>query len=198
MRIGILGGTFNPIHNAHLMLAENAYDELKLDKILFMPSGVSYLKNQIEIVSATQRIDMVKLAIKNNDHFELSTIETDRAGNTYTYVTLEEMRSYTNDDYFFIGGADILMNIENWKEPQRILNSCTLVIAPRDFLERDALIAKSKELTDKYNAKIILLNSANIDISSKMIRKRIEDDRSIKYYVPNEVEEYIYNNKLYK
>lgn len=199
MRIGILGGTFNPIHIGHLILAENTITELNLDKVIFMPSGVSYLKDQNTIVSAEHRINMVKLAIAGNNHFELSTMETEREGDTYTYETLNTLKSQnTQDELYFIGGADTLMNIDSWKRPDLIFKACTLVIAPRDFIERNTLEERSLFLKEKYNAKIIILNSSNIDISSSDIRNRIKTNKSAKYYLPDNVIEYILTNSLYE
>ena len=199
MKIGILGGTFNPIHQGHLILAENAYSELNLDKVIFMPSGISYLKDQTTIVSSEHRINMIRLAIASNNHFELSTMETKRQGNTYTYETLTALKSQnTQDELYFIGGADTLINIDTWRNPDVIFESCKLIIAPRDFIERKKLEEKSTMLSQKYNADIFILNSNNIDISSSDIRYKINNKISVKYYLPDSVIEYIAYNSLYK
>ncbi len=198
-KVGILGGTFNPIHIGHLILAENAYDSLHLDKVLIMPSGVSYLKDPAEILPAKQRIQMVQLAIGNNHHFELSTYETNRAGNSYTYETLEELQKQKQDqEFYFIIGADSLFNIEKWREPQRIFDNCVLVAAPRYQISSEALEVQKQYLERQYHARIHLLSTPNIDISSNMIRTRIAEKKTICYYVPKDVETYIYKKKLYK
>ena len=198
-KIGILGGTFNPIHIGHLILAENAYDSLQLEKVLIMPSGVSYLKDPNEILPAKQRIQMVQLAIGSNKHFELSTIETDRAGNSYTYETLEQLKQENPDcDYYFIIGADSLFNIEKWREPQRIFDNCVIVAAPRYHMADEALLEQKKRLENLYQARVELLSTPNIDISSNLIRSRIAAKQTICYYVPKDVETYIYKKKLYR
>lgn len=199
MKIGILGGTFNPIHIGHLILAENTYSALNLDKIIFMPSGVSYLKDQKTIVSAEHRINMVKTAIKDNDHFELSTMETDRGGNTYTYETLNALKTQnTQDELYFIGGADTLMGIESWKCPDLIFKNAHLVIAPRDFMKSEALYEKAEDLKERFSADIIILDTPNVEISSSLIRDKIKNRQSARYYLPVGVAEYIMENKLYE
>ncbi|MBO4902563.1 MAG: nicotinate-nucleotide adenylyltransferase [Lachnospiraceae bacterium] len=198
MKCGILGGTFNPIHTGHLILAENAYDALKLDQVLFMPSGVSYLKDRREILPAKDRIRMVELAIENNPHFVLSTIETDRDGNSYTVDTLRILKDELPDaELFFIGGADILMSIHTWREPDQILQMADLVIAPRDFTEYQALQTQKAMLEEQYGATVILLDTPDLAISSSMIRERIRQKQSIRYYVPDAVIAYIREHQLY-
>lgn len=199
MKIGILGGTFNPIHTGHLILAENAYTVLGLDKVIFMPSGVSYLKDQKEIAAKEHRINMVRLAIKDNDRFELSTMETDREGNTYTFETLNALKTQnTKDELYFIGGTDTLMNIENWKCPDIIFKNASLVIAPRNFTESNLINDKAEYLKKKFDAKVFILDTPNIEISSSMIRQKIAKGKSVRYYIPDDVIGYINDNKLYK
>ncbi|MCR5268367.1 MAG: nicotinate-nucleotide adenylyltransferase [Lachnospiraceae bacterium] len=199
MKIGILGGTFNPIHIGHLILAENAFDFAGLDQVLFIPSGISYLKDQAEIISASERIRMVQLAIEGNDHFALSTIETDRSGNSYTYETLETLKdAHPMDELFFIGGADILMTIHTWKEPERIFQSAILVIAPRDHKERQQLEEQKLFLERKYDASVKIMDTINLEISSSMLRERIKNGFSIRYYVPASVDRYIREKQFYK
>lgn len=199
MKIGILGGTFNPIHTGHLILAENAYTVLGLDKVIFMPSGVSYLKDRKEIAAKEHRINMVRLAIKDNDRFELSTMETDREGNTYTFETLNALKTQnTKDELYFIGGTDTLMNIENWKCPDIIFKNASLVIAPRNFTVSNIINDKAEYLQKKYDAKVIILDTPNIEISSSMIRHKIANGKSVRYYIPDDVIGYINDNKLYK
>ncbi len=198
-KVGILGGTFNPIHIGHLILAESAYDSLQLEKVLIMPSGISYLKDPAEILPAKQRIQMVQLAIGNNKHFELSTFETDKPGNSYTHETLTKLHEENpNCEYYFIIGADSLFNIEQWMEPKIIFDHCVLVAAPRYHMADEALFEQKKRLERLYNARVHLLNTPNIDISSNMIRARIAEKKTICYYVPKDVETYIYKKKLYR
>lgn len=198
-KIGILGGTFNPIHIGHLILAENACEFCKLDKVLIMPSGCSYLKDQSEIATREDRINMVKLSIEDNSRFELSTIETEREGNSYTADTLSLLvRENPEVEYYYIIGADTLYGMENWKDPQVIFDNTVIVVAPRDFKSIDELNKKTADLQNRFNARIILLNTTNLDISSSDIRDLIKVGRSCKYYLKDSVIEYIKNKRLYE
>ena len=120
-RVGIMGGTFNPVHMGHLLLAENAYSMFSLDEILFIPSGCSYMKDQTEILDGATRLHMTRLSIADNPHFSLSLAEMDQDGYTYTYHTLETLkREHPDTDYYFIIGADSLFNLHTWKNPERV------------------------------------------------------------------------------
>lgn len=134
-RIGIMGGTFNPIHNGHLLIAEKAKEQFALEKVLFMPSGIPYMKDQREILPVDIRCEMTTLAITDNPYFELSTLEAADAmqgKNTYTYATLQKLRQKDPEaDYYFILGADSLYAIENWKHPTLIFQNCTILAAAR-------------------------------------------------------------------
>lgn len=134
-RIGIMGGTFNPIHNGHLLIAEKAREQFALEKVLFMPSGIPYMKDQREILPVDIRCEMTTLAITDNPYFELSTLEAADAmqgKNTYTYATLQKLRQKDPEaDYYFILGADSLYAIENWKYPALIFQNCTILAAAR-------------------------------------------------------------------
>ena len=199
MKTGILGGTFNPIHTGHLILAENAYDMIGLDQVLFVPSGVSYLKDQDEIVSASDRIRMVELAIERNPHFALSTIETDRDGNSYTYETIQVLKAKNPDDeLYFLGGADILLSIHTWMKPEIIFEHAALVIAPRNDTDPVLLQERKAALEEEYRAKIVLLNTTDLEISSTDLRERIARGHSVRYYIPDPVLEYIREHQLYK
>ncbi len=198
MKLGILGGTFNPVHTGHLILAENAYDQLGLDEVCFIPSGVSYLKDTSKIVPVKDRLAMVALAIEGNPHFSLSTIETDRAGDSYTYETLLQLKEKDPDgELIFICGADILMSIETWKKPEEIFAAAGLAVAPRDEKSLAQLKAKAAELEKNYHAKIQLLNTTDLAISSRMLRDRLSANRSVRYYIPENVIGYIKEHKLY-
>ena len=197
-KIGIMGGTFNPIHYGHLILAEEARIYCGLDMILFMPSGQSYMKNAEEIVANQFRLTMTGLAIEENKYFQLSTLETDRKGATYTYETLSILKNiYPECEFYFILGADNLFTIENWKHPQKIFDSCKIVAAVRGNKDIQSVEQKAEELSIKYKSDILLLPSRNIEISSTDIRKRLYEGKSIRYLVPDKVYQYIQDNKLY-
>ena len=197
-KTGIIGGTFNPVHIGHLILAENAYDALGLDKVIFMPTGRSYLKDPTKILPADARTELLKAAVEGNAHFFISDHETKKAGNTYTYETLSELNAIDKDEQiYFIIGEDSIYNIETWKEPGLIFDNCVLVVAPRDHEPDEKLIAIMTHLEDKYGARIVLLDAPDIDISSSMIRERVMNGKSIRYYVPDKVANIIYNNRYY-
>ncbi|MDE6320604.1 MAG: nicotinate (nicotinamide) nucleotide adenylyltransferase, partial [Lachnospiraceae bacterium] len=152
-RIGIMGGTFNPIHNGHLAIAGKAREQFFLEKILFMPSGVPYTKDLREVLPVDIRCEMTALAIADTPYFELSMLEAEDAEqgkNTYTFETLQKLRhADPTADYYFILGADSLYAIENWKKPELIFENCTLLAAMRIdespiALQRDISFAQEK------------------------------------------------------
>ncbi|MCR5108549.1 MAG: nicotinate-nucleotide adenylyltransferase [Lachnospiraceae bacterium] len=203
MKTGILGGTFNPIHNGHLFIAERAYEEFGLDRVLFMPTAVSYLKDQSEILDKDIRIEMIKLAIENNSHFELSTYEADKGGNTYTYETLEYLKSSMPDnEFYFITGEDTLFSMENWVRPEDIFKNAFILSAPRidrdNVRDPDAIKDQALYLKEKYSARIGLLRSPEINISSSRIREIRSIGGSIRYLVPDKVCKYMEENDLYR
>ena len=199
-RIGIMGGTFDPIHMGHLILGEQSYEQLHLDKVLFMPSGnPPHKRNRDGRASDCQRVEMVRLAIEDNPHFELSLTEMHETGYTYTYRTLEELNEQNPDtDYYFIIGADSLFAFEEWKEPGRICKACTLVVAVRNHTSSDELNREIKRLSEKYEGNFARLDTMNIDVSSHQIRQWISDEKSLKYYVPDKVISYMKENGIYR
>ena len=195
-KVGIMGGTFNPVHNGHIALAQSAYKTLALDKVLFMPSGKSYMKNCV--LDARQRIAMIDRAISPYPYFELSTIEVERAGNTYTSETLQLLNQQNPQiHYYFIMGADSLFHIETWKDPEIIFSLSTLVCAVRDEYNHDDLEKNRIELVQK-GADIVLLNMPEINISSSDIRKRVSQKLPISSLVPDDVAKYILREHLYE
>ena len=198
-RVGIMGGTFNPIHIGHLIIAEAAYEAYDLDEVLFVPSGVSYMKDQSEILDAKKRVHMTGLAIEDNPHFALSTIEIDRDGNSYSYETLETLRKQNpNTEYFFLVGSDTLFALETWKHPEILLPSCTILVAVRNGVPMEKMQEHAKYLEEKFGGSIQLLTTPNIEISATDIRNRIATNRNVKYFVPDSVLQFIEKNSLYK
>ena len=198
-RIGIMGGTFNPIHIGHLLLAENAYSAFGLDQVLFIPSGCSYMKEQSSILDAATRLRMTALAIEDNPHFQVSDIEIRRPGYTYTCETLERLEKQNPDaEYFFLVGADSLFAMETWKDPEIIFQKATVLAAVRDDCGNSRLSEQARRLREKYRANIFLIPSGNVEISSSDIRRRIQEGRSIRYLVPERVRKYIEENGLYR
>ena len=196
-KIGILGGTFNPIHNGHLILAQNAAEEMGLDKVLIMPAGISYFKDQKLIASKEDRANMVKSVTKDNPLFEFSDIELVREGNSYTYETINEL-SKEDCDLYYIIGADTLFSIDTWKNPGIIFAKTTILCAGRDNVPTEKLTAKKQELEEKFNAKIHFLNAPEVEISSSQIRQLIKEGRTCRYYLPASVCDYICEHGLYK
>ena len=197
-KTGIIGGTFNPIHIGHLILAENAYNGLGLEKVIFMPTGKSYLKNQADILPAYDRLMLINAAIEDNAHFTSSDYEIKKKGNTYTAQTLSELNlMYPEDEIHFIIGEDSIYNIETWYEPQMIFENCVLIVAPRGHEPDVKLVDMKEHLAKAYGARIELLNTPDIDISSSMIRERLKNGGSIKYYVPDKVASIIAEKRFF-
>ncbi len=198
-KIGIMGGTFDPIHIAHLRLAETAYEDFQLDQIIFVPSADPPHKQGNKITSYARRADMVKAAIENNPHFICSDIERMRKGYSYTSETLEWFhREMPGNSYYFIVGADSLFYMDDWHDPERIFQLSIVLAATRGDVSPAQLEEKIRFLTEKFQARIYPLKYANLDISSHMIRRLAKENRSIRYYVPDQVAKYIYANQLYQ
>lgn len=197
-KIGIMGGTFNPIHNGHLLLAQWAMDAQSLDEIWFMPTGISYSKAHADILPGKERLHMVKLAIADNPAFSVSDIELRRKGYTYTYETLEELHEqFPKDSFYFIVGADCLFAFENWKKPERILQLCTLLAAVRGETSVEELKVKQNELKIRFGGEIELFQFINVDISSTVIRDRIRENKETRYMLPEAVRNYIAKEGFY-
>ena len=198
-KVGIIGGTFNPIHTGHLILAEAAYEAFDLDEVLFVPTGISNLKDPSIILDKKTRIALTGEAIGENPHFALSTIETDRPGKSYTYETLELLnKEYPNSEYYLIIGADSLFQLEEWKRPADIMKNSVILAAKRKGATTQELLDRIDELKEKYDADIRLLPCTYIDISSTEIRERIKAGKSIRYLVPEVTEKYIRKHHLYE
>lgn len=198
-RIGIMGGTFDPIHIGHLILAECAYEQFHLDAVLFLPSGnPPHKADRTDGASDRERLTMVSLAIQGNPHFMLDSEEMYRSGFTYTYETLQMMREkHPETEYYFIIGADSLMAFDTWREPEKISQNCTLLAAVRDQVKIGEMEQKISELHQKYGARIHLLHSPNIEVSSTWLRERYRQGQSIRYFIPDRVIDYIQENSVY-
>lgn len=197
-KVGILGGTFDPIHTGHLILAEAAYESFSLDYVLIMPNGNPPHKAGQVNATMEQRTRMVELAVADNPHLKVSDFEKTPQDYHYTYETLEFLKKeHPDTDYYFILGADSLVHFYTWMEPRRICEACSILAATRDHMESEELTARIQELSRVFGAHIYPMETPNIDISSNMIRERVRTGRSIRYYVPEAVEEYIYKKELY-
>lgn len=196
-RYGIMGGTFNPIHLAHLYIAYEAKEQLGLDKVIFMPAGNPPHKKDKKIIDSLHRFNMVKRAIESYNGFIVSDYEIQKQGLSYTYETLKYLKE-DDIELFFIVGADSLVNIEKWMKPQDILENCCFVVFNRGNYTKEELENQKSYLEDKYNANIILLKIINMDISSSLIREEISKGKRIDFFVPYNVLKYIEVNGLYK
>lgn len=202
-RIGIMGGTFNPVHMGHLMLAEAAREALSLDEVWFVPTGYSYMKGagkaSENMPLPEERLEMTGLAVQDNACFRCVDIEVRRGGATYTYETLEELReNYPEKKFFFLIGADCLYTIENWREPGRIFDACELVAAVRQGASAEAMQEKIAQLKARFGARITLLPFRNLEISSTEIRTCVREGRSIRYMTPRSVISYIEEKGFYR
>lgn len=196
-RYGIMGGTFNPIHLAHLYIAYEAKEQLDLDTIIFMPAGNPPHKNNKTIIDSSFRLEMVKLAIEDYKDFMVSNYEIKKRGLSFTYETLKALKK-DDIELYFIAGGDSLMDIEKWKNPGQILNDCNFVVFNRGKFSMEELEKQKIKLEEKYHANIIILNIANFDISSSMIRDRLEEGKRVDFFLPSKVLKYISDNSLYE
>lgn len=194
--VGIMGGTFNPVHNGHIAIAKAAHEQFNIPHILVMPSYSPAYKDNSNIVSATHRCNMVSLAIKDYDYMELSILEIERGGRTYTADTLKLLK----DDYdkiYFIIGADSLFTLNTWYKPDYICANCHILAANRDEHTLDDLIKRRDWLIDKYNAHIDLISCDDYPFSSTFIRDEAAAGHNITPFVGNAVAGYIADNGLY-
>ena len=200
-KIGILGGTFDPIHLGHLIIAEQARDQYALDKVLLIPSGHSYFKDnrKRKVLPAQTRLEMTRIAAGDRACFEVSDIEVTRPGNTYSFETLEELgRQNPDADLFFIVGADTVCSMRTWREPGRIFDACTILAAIReDQVDPVKLREESEALKRDFGARILPVEIPNIGISSTQIRERAAMGKSIHYLVPDSLESYIIETGIY-
>jgi nicotinate-nucleotide adenylyltransferase len=200
MNIGVLGGTFDPIHIGHIKVAAEVVARLDLPRILFMPAGQPWLKlNNANAISPVQhRLEMVRLGIAGNPRFKLSTLEVERGGPTYTVDTIAQLHSGLDegDEIFFILGWDNLMQLPQWHRPQRLIELCRLVAVPRVDFPLPDLPALEKELPG-ITQRVILFDKPRIDVNASVIRRRAAEGKSISDFVPKSVERYIREHSLY-
>lgn len=199
-RIGILGGTFNPIHCGHLIIAETVREKFCLDKVLFIPSGQPPHKPDTEVIDAEHRYEMVRRAVATNRFFEASRVEIDREGYTYTVNTLQTLREEYGVEagLFFIIGADIIPELPTWKEFRSVFKLCEFIAVLRPGHEKKVLEADIDQLKRDYDIKLVMTEAPLVDISSSDIRERRSLGRSIKYLVTEGTEEYIKTEGLYR
>lgn len=199
-RIGIMGGTFDPVHNGHLLLGKQAYHEYGLDEIWYMPSHIPPHKKDHHIADSDDRIAMLRLALKDLPYCVVSEFEMKREGTTYTAHTLALLREeFPNHHFFFIIGADSLYQIEQWYHPEQVMKSATLLASVREYEDTGRTFSQQIEyLKEKYGADVRPLHNEEMDIASADIRKRVQEGKDISNDVPEAVKEYIDSHGLYR
>ena len=200
-RIGILGGTFDPPHLGHLLIAETARVALNLESVLFVPAGEPWLKSGQRITPASHRLRMVQLAVADNPHFCVSDCEVQRSGATYTVDTLRELRcAYPGDTvFYFIVGSDVLDQFHRWKEPDEILSLCRLAVIERPGGPVDGIDTLSERFPDAVaSGAVVSVAGPRVDFSATELRRILAAGQSVRYQVPNQVTEYIKHHELYR
>lgn len=201
MKIGIMGGTFNPIHNGHLALAAKAKETAGLDEIWFMPSGLPAHKSNSELLSTIDRFSMVKQAIEGQNGLVASSFEIDRPGFTYTADTVSALKEeFPEHNFFFIIGGDSLMKFHRWVKPEVISAHVTLLAAGRNGFTNEDLLAQQSKLFQLFGTKVQFVDLPEINISSSRIRELIKAGKGseVKTMVPEAVYQYIVSNGLYQ
>ncbi|MFV0364317.1 MAG: nicotinate-nucleotide adenylyltransferase [Suipraeoptans sp.] len=201
MKVGIMGGTFDPIHNGHISIAKIALDQYSLDYIWFLPNGnPPHKSNALISSSVNDRVQMIRLAIDKCPYFCLEEYEIRDKKVSYSYKTMEYLTDkYKDYEFYFILGADSLFSLEDWKYPNRLMDVCTILVAYREENDtRDTMYSHVNYLKNKYNADIKLIKSPIIDISSHEIRNDLEKGIDISDKLPESVYTYIESNNLYK
>jgi nicotinate-nucleotide adenylyltransferase len=192
-RIGLFGGSFDPIHNGHLQIATTAHEQLLIDKVFFIPTAFPPHKQHITLTKANHRLRMVQLAVEDCPNFKVTALEIQRKGVSYTIDTLQFYRknyNLTADQIHLIIGADSLVDFHKWLEPEKILQSCQIVVYNRAGVDLN-------EVNEKIKQQVFFLNAPLIDISSTTVRNKIRAGESLAALMPERVVNYILNNRLY-
>lgn len=198
-RIGLMGGTFDPIHHGHLVAAEVARFEFGLEKVIFIPAGIPPHKTRKDISLPGHRLEMASRAVASNPFFTVSNLEIKRAGVSYAIDTVQEMcRLFPDNDLYFITGADAVLEILTWRNVIGLLELCSFIAATRPGFKLESLNKSLSYYSHHQLSKIKTLEVPALAISSTDIRARVQEGRPIKYLLPEKVEEYIYLNRLYK
>lgn len=199
MNVGVLGGTFDPVHNGHLIVAEEAKARLNLVEVIFVPAGQPWLKTDRPITPAKPRLQMLRLALAEKSYFKLSTMEIERAGPSYTIDTIIELQGQPNaaDELFFILGQDNLVQLPQWRDAPQLIQKCYLVAAPRPGSPRPDLKALEASIPG-ISQRVMLLDEPHVDVSASAIRDRVARGLSVRHLVPEPVNRYIKENGLYR
>lgn len=193
VKLGIYGGTFNPLHTGHLVIAQEFYEQCELDRVIFIPSARPPHKRLSDVLSPEHRYQMALAATANDERFEVSDMEIQRPGLSYTIETLEAFgRSHGPESVlYFAIGADSLVDMAGWRSPDRVFELATIVVVPRPGFD-------IKRAPEPWRDRVIVLKTPELDISSTDIRKRVAQGKSVRYLVPDPVERYIKDHGLYR
>jgi len=195
--IGILGGTFNPPHMGHLVMAQEAFEQLELDRVVLMPVAVPPHKEAGEDPGAAARVELCRLAVAGDERFAVSTLETDRGGASFTVDTLRELHDLEPEhELTFIVGGDMAQSLPAWREPEAVLALATLAVAEREGVRREDIARRLEPL--HHGDRVVFFDMPRIDISSSAIRRRVAEGRPIRYLVPDAVNEAIAERGLYR
>ena len=198
-QIGIMGGTFDPVHKAHLALAEQAYRQFSLDEVWMMPNGRPPHKRDHSQADVSHRMEMVRRAIAEIPYLRLCGLEQFEMSYHYTFETIHILKDlFPKVQFYFIMGADSLFDFVDWKRPDIISRECVILAATRDHCRKDEILQKIEELKQLFGADIRILNTPNMDIASEEIRKRVQQGEDTSDMLPEEVTAYIRQNHLYE
>ena len=198
-KIGILGGTFDPFHKGHFMMAESAYEQFDLDEVWIMPNGNPPHKRNQEKTEFHTRCEMIQLAIKKAPYMTLCDVEGSDDAYHYTYETLGMFKKqHPETKFFFIIGADSLYDFPGWKNPEKIAKLCTLLVACRDEAGFVELQKKAAEIKEMFGGEILIMNSPRVDAASSEIRSMISEGKDVSKYLDSDICEYIKEKRLYK
>jgi nicotinate-nucleotide adenylyltransferase len=201
MRVGIFGGTFDPVHTGHLLVAEQGREQGRLDEVWFVPAAHPPHKNEPALTRFEQRVEMLALAVAGNPAFRIEELEKERPGPSYTADTLAELRRrYPSHEYLLLVGSDTLVDLPNWHQPLRVLEQAGLLVTARP----GSAVLTAKELRARLHApeemplRLEAIEMPRIDISSRDLRRRASAGRSLRYFLPRAVECYIHDKQLYR
>jgi nicotinate-nucleotide adenylyltransferase len=201
MRVGVFGGTFDPVHHGHLILAEQAREQGSLDEVWFIPAPRPPHKSETALTRFEQRVEMLHLALAGNPAFRVDEMEKARPGPSYTVETLSELRQrHPGHEFFLLIGSDTLADLPDWREPRRVLEQATLLVnvRPNSPLPDLARLRQQLSMPPEEPLRMQVLEAPLIDISSRELRRRAAVGRSLRYFLPRAVEIYILEKRLYR
>lgn len=199
-RLGIFGGTFDPIHMGHLLVAEMARQECDLDKVLFIPAANPPHKSDKHVSPPNYRFEMTELAIKSNPYFQISDIELKRQGKSYTIDTLKYLRKIYSEEceFWMIVGGDSFRELDTWRNAKELIKLCNFAVYMRPHVSIDTCKIQAEKIHGQANSRVLFVEAPMIDISSTDIRDRVAQGKSIRYMVPDAVRKYIIEKRLFK